>query len=119
MRLSARCGYPVDYFHDMSVNSNEDLEIERNDVRDLLRALVGPLPANANDLTTEGSLQNLVPLKLLVRLLIECDKSLSAAVDNRAPFDEVMIHAFSSLGTWIARSAISINAAHIHIYTHV
>lgn len=109
MRLAAGCAYPADYFNDWTLNSDEELEVERNDVRDLLRAFVAPLQGLTNDTTPQAQLNgapsanaspNLVPLRLLVRLLIECDQTLIASIEGRALFDEVVVHAFSSLGKW-------------------
>ena len=37
--LAERCAYPNDYFNDLSDNNNEELEMERNDVRDIIRAI--------------------------------------------------------------------------------
>jgi hypothetical protein len=106
MRLAARCGYPVGYFHNLDMDSDEDLEIERNDVRDLLRGLVGaPALAHSSSGTQSGNqspthdIRNLLSLKLLVRLLVECEQGLLATHDSRVVFEEVVAHAFSSLGT--------------------
>jgi hypothetical protein len=97
MGLAGGCGYPADYFDDVSLQNDEDLETERNDVRDLLRALVSP-PVSISVKTP----LNLIPLKLLLRLLFACDQSLRASVDSRVLLDEVFLHAFSSLGTLYA-----------------
>ena len=106
MKLAARCGYPVGYFDDLELESDEDLEIERNDVRDLLRTLVGAPSlaqsashAHSGDPTPTGGIQNVLSLKLLVRLLARCEQSLLATQDPRVVFEEVVAHAFSSLGT--------------------
>lgn len=37
--LAEQCAYPMDYFRDLREDNDEDLEIERNDVRDIVRAL--------------------------------------------------------------------------------
>jgi hypothetical protein len=105
MKLAARCGYPVGYFDNLEMNSDEELEIERNDVRDLLRTQVATpsLAPSAShiqsgDPSPTGSIRNLVSLKLLVRLLAQCEQSLLAIQDPRVVFEEVVAHAFSSLG---------------------
>ena len=40
-KLAAACFYPTDYFVDLRAESDEELEIHRNEVRDLFRALTG------------------------------------------------------------------------------
>ncbi|KAL7563844.1 hypothetical protein ACA910_019572 [Epithemia clementina (nom. ined.)] len=40
-RLASSCSYPVDYFVDLRAESSEELEIHRNEIRDLFRALTG------------------------------------------------------------------------------
>jgi hypothetical protein len=95
MGLASNCGYPEGYFNDLSLRSDEDLEIERNDVRDLLRALVGP-PFFSPDKIP----QHLVPLKILLRMLTECEHSVRSSLDSRALFAEVVVHAFSALGKY-------------------
>jgi hypothetical protein len=109
MKLAARCGYPVGYFHNLEMDSDEDLEIERNDVRDLLRGLVGvPALAHSSSDTKSGNqsptrgIRNVLSLKLLLRLLVECEQSLLATHDSRVVFEEVVAHAFSSLGTCVS-----------------
>jgi len=39
LSLSASCAYPLHYFDNLSENNDEDLEIERNDVRDVCRSV--------------------------------------------------------------------------------
>jgi hypothetical protein len=93
MGLAGGCGYPAGYFDDLGLQSDEDLEIERNEVRDLVRALVSP-PVSIPGKTP----LHLIPLKLLVRLLAACEQSVRASLDSRSLLNEVVLHAFSSLG---------------------
>ena len=37
--MSISCSYPTDYFRDLSIDNDEELEFERNDVRDVVRSV--------------------------------------------------------------------------------
>ena len=39
LALSNSCSYPDGYFLDLSIDSDGDLEVERNDVRDVVRSV--------------------------------------------------------------------------------
>jgi len=94
MRLASSCGYPAGYFDDLGADSDEDLEIERNDVRDLLRSLVAfPDADESNGVDRYG-----IPLGLLQKLLMECQQSLTSCTDREELFPEIVLHAFSALG---------------------
>lgn len=99
MGLASTCGYPAVYFDDLAANSDEDLEIERNDVRDLLRAVAG----SGESGSTFSPLSSGAPpigatLKLLLRLLQACEHSILSSRQHHQLFEETVIHAFSALG---------------------
>jgi len=89
MGCATACRYPVGYFDDPGANSDEDLEIERNDVRDLLRAVSDP---------GSSSEPISMALRLLLKLLQACEHSVLSSRDRHQLFDETVIHAFSALG---------------------
>jgi len=93
MGMASKCGYPSGYFENLAANSDEDLEIERNDVRDLLRAVTG---------SGGESCTNLMPpsmtLTLLRNLLQACEQSILTSRRSHKLFDETVLHAFSALG---------------------
>ena len=70
--LAEQCAYPPDYFVDLKMDNNEDLEIERNDVRDILRAV-----------TNVDSKVHLVPLQMIDYVLEFCNEKINIA-DNTA-----------------------------------
>ena len=98
LSLAGACGYPSDYFADLSAGSDEELEVERNAVRDLLRALAG---SNENGLVLDKQSHMPLPvsLKVLSQLLHQCDQAVSSARHQRQLVPETVVHAFSSLGT--------------------
>lgn len=84
--LAKRCGYPDGYFEALEDESDHDLEVERNDVRDLIRAVScsgeGGSTAKAENLTfpTELSIG-------VLRILLS-----EIGMDN-----ETSLHSFSAL----------------------
>ena len=99
MNLATQCGYPLDYFHDLAANNDEELEIERNDVRDILRTVSGcsmwegaPTPG-----TYPSSVH--VTSRILLRILHACSEAIqepNELIGNNL-FPETAVHAFSSL----------------------
>lgn len=95
MSLASACAYPVDYFDDLAGLSDEDLEVERNDVRDILRALTG---FQEKDGDCDATVSNEMSLQLLLKILQVCDQALDSARQKNEYFSESMVHAYSSLG---------------------
>lgn len=94
MNLATQCGYPEDYFNDLSENSDEDLEMERNDVRDVLRGISGH---SSGDKTSNPSGLH-VAFCVLVKLIEACAQPiLEVGTEGNHLFPECALHAFSAL----------------------
>ena len=89
LKLAGSCPYPANYFDDLTMSSDEDLEIERNDVRDLLRTVTE---------WRDSSPSRAFAMNLIERLLNECERSVVCCRNEGRLFEETAIHAFSSLG---------------------
>ena len=86
--LSDKCKYPQGYFLNLTENNDEDIEIERNDVRDLLRAVC--------TLEVTASQDPHVSLMILDHIVEHCVKGVSDhSIHNSLP-PETIIHALSA-----------------------
>jgi hypothetical protein len=89
--LAEKCTYPLNYFNDLTMDNDEELEIERNDVRDVVRSVT-----NVNK-----EIQK-VPLLLLDYVLQYCSErimnsSSSSSTSNGCKLSpEVAVHVLSS-----------------------
>jgi len=106
--LATSCGYPPNYFNNMAASSDEDLEIERNDVRDILRTVTG---SGEGGSTADAAVAHHGPLSVSIRILSQVLHSCHKAVVNGSNnnnntrggdagavlFPEAAAHAFSSL----------------------
>ena len=70
LNLALQCGYPGGFFNDMSQENDEDLENERNDVRDVLRT-ISSISTAANSGVASASL-SFASSSILLRLLQAC-----------------------------------------------
>jgi hypothetical protein len=97
MGLACGCGYPPGYFDDLSQYNDDDLENERNDVRDLLRTVSG-LPSldsrNTNHFSTTAMA---VGSSVLWNLVQACAAPIQVAADTQRLFPESSLHTFSAL----------------------
>jgi hypothetical protein len=92
MNLASRCGYPPKYFHNLGENNDEELESERNDVRDIIRTITG----GDGKCPSEASLQ--ITSQVLFRILHACAETIQAPSRTDKPlFPETALHAFSAL----------------------
>ena len=101
--LAFRCGYPRGFFDDLGQDNDEELESERNDVRDLLRTISG-IPNlvdghNSVSLIYVGS-------SILLRLMQACALPVREAVASNSLFPELALHTFSALAKPINSAAI-------------
>jgi hypothetical protein len=97
MSLASQCGYPPSYFDDLSSSNDDDLENERNDVRDILRTVSG-LPSIKVDTGSCFSLVGIVvSSNILLRLIEACRKPIEDAAASNVLFPETALHAFSAL----------------------
>lgn len=103
--LSERCKYPDGYFVDLSRNNDEDIEIERNDVRDLVRAVC------ALDLKASQSAH--ISLIIMDSILQYC---VSGALDqdqNQSIPSETSIHLLSATAKPLQYLIQMLNQGHV------
>lgn len=96
--LAEGCAYPDGYFDELGSNSDEDLEIERNDVRDLLRTLTMSGEGGSTAMADYASAPVNLPFQLLARLLAYCEASVTKASEHGRMVPEATAHMFSALG---------------------
>ena len=106
MGLAAMCCYPREYFEDLSADSDEELEVERNDVRDLLRCVTGSDESKQSTEQIKEPFQ--FSLRILFMLVKTCNQSISQAHSQNILCAETVVHAFSSLGTYSSFSRFMI-----------
>lgn len=105
MSLASVCGYPTGYFDHPDAPSDEELEIERNDVRDLLRTVTGS-GDSGSDATAASSQKPIdVCLHILSRIVLACGEAVSSAREQQQLFPETAAHAFSSLAKSLNHAA--------------
>ena len=94
INLASVCNYPTTYFDHLCAESDHDLEIERNDVRDLLRTVSGC----TNESTVGFSdYPSDVSIQILSRLVASCKDSIFNTQQRQGVLSETVIHAFSAL----------------------
>lgn len=89
--LANACGYPDGYFDCLSENSDEDTEIERNDIRDVVRTVCG-LDFESLGVNKESS-----SLLILERTIIACHSSVRDAASSGHLPRETAVHILSAL----------------------
>lgn len=95
MNLASQCGYPGDYFKDLRENNDEELEMERNDVRDVLRGVSGHSSSRNCQSNPSGTQ---VAFCVLVKLLEACAQPIvELGNGGKQLFPESALHAFSAL----------------------
>ena len=92
--LSEKCAYPCGYFENLAANNVEDLEVERNDVRDLLRAVCGFDHA-----------ETYISLTILDRIVQYFHESLSSHSSQSGLPSETIIHGLSAVAKPLQRLA--------------
>lgn len=108
MTLASSCGYPEGYFDHLDANSDEDLEIERNDIRDLLRTIT-----TSGDVEFSNALHQrhedgplLICIQILTLILSACQDAIASAQQRQEQqqdlriqllLPETIVHAFSAL----------------------
>ena len=91
LSLSASCAYPVNYFDNLHENNDEDLEIERNDVRDVCRSVCSLESGNY------GNEQHKSPsVMILNRIVSACYGAIKDTGPTVLP-SEAVVHALSAL----------------------
>jgi hypothetical protein len=97
MKLASVCEYPAHYFDHLSAESDQDLEIERNDVRDLLRTVGGSVEGGSTVDTGSTDYPLEVTTRILAKLLDACNEAVVSARQRQELCSEAAVHAFSSL----------------------
>lgn len=100
MTLASACGYPPGYFDNCNIDSDEELESERNDVRDILRSVSG-----SDDVESfrgkEKFALTMPSLLILQNVLNTCAEACSRGHvntdSNRELPPETAVHALSAL----------------------
>ena len=89
-RLAEGCVYPTNYFKALALPSDHDLEVERNDMRDLIRTIAGSGEGGSTSNTTAEDSRYPIrfSLDVLSEFLVAC---------TSAPLSEAVAHVFSSL----------------------
>mmetsp|Transcript_30193 Transcript_30193/g.46055 ORF Transcript_30193/g.46055 Transcript_30193/m.46055 type:complete len:1307 (-) Transcript_30193:228-4148(-) len=90
MKLATSCRYPSHYFDHMTIDSDEELEVERNDIRDVLRAISG------GEVTYSGP-PSKSSLQVLHYIVQACTKSILEDVDSAGLPHETAVHALTAL----------------------
>ncbi len=105
MNLALQCGYPSGFFDDLALDNDEDLESERNDVRDTLRTISG-IPLTANERNGVGAVfLSFTTSSVLLQLLQACAQPVREAASSNSLFSEPALHAFSALAKPINTAA--------------
>ena len=97
MNLAVNCAYPSGYFDDLTENNDDELENERNDVRDVLRT-VSSIPSSSDSNNQMSASVVNIAGSTLQRLLQACrDSILDTTSEIENAFPEPALHAFSAL----------------------
>ena len=100
--LSRKCAYPIGYFANLAEDNDEDLEVERNDVRDLLREVCS-LDNNANHIS----------MIILERIVQYCAESVADEISQGLLPSEAIIHTLSSPAKSLQRLASTFHDDHM------
>ncbi|KAL3923871.1 MAG: hypothetical protein SGILL_001395 [Bacillariaceae sp.] len=112
MNLASRCRYPDGFFSDLGRNNVEELEIERNDVRDVLRTVAAMPPVKSNLQLSEVSAGVVICSSVLQQLLDLCVVAVREAMTTDTLVSEAVLHAFSALAKPINLAALSYSRHH-------
>jgi hypothetical protein len=97
MSLASTCGYPTDYFVDLGAVSDDELEVYRNDIRDLLRAVAGTGDSSSTSNVDSSTEPVALTSAVLSKLLQMCFDAASSAHHRNELAPETAIHALSAL----------------------
>ena len=95
INLASACDFPTHYFEYLCTESDADLEIERNDVRDLLRTVSGWTNESSRGGTTDYPSN--ISIRILSHLIDSCKDSIVNAQQRQGIIPETVVHAFSAL----------------------
>jgi hypothetical protein len=94
MRLATSCAYPSDYFDFLDQDNDEEIEMDRNEVRDLMRAISGADNLQSNGDDTNMGLPMDVSMRMLDKMVQSCANACAA---NPSIPPETAVHALSAL----------------------
>lgn len=89
LALAASCGYPQGYFDCLSEDNDEELEIERNDIRDVARSVCSLDSADIS--------MNSPSILILQRIVSACDTAIQEAIASDHLPNETVVHILSAL----------------------
>jgi len=89
LSLAASCGYPQGYFDCLSEDNEEELEIERNDIRDVARSVCSLDSADIS--------MNSPSILILQRIVSACNTAIQEAITSDHLPNETVVHILSSL----------------------
>jgi len=89
LSLAASCGYPQGYFDCLSEDNDEELEIERNDIRDVARSVCSLDSADIS--------MNSPSILILQRIVSACDTAIQEAIASDHLPNETVVHILSAL----------------------
>lgn len=92
MALAVSCGYPEGYFDNLKEDNDEELEIERNDVRDVARSVSSLDSGNFGDNEHKSP-----SLLILERIVSACNNSILQSVSHCPLPPETAVHTLSAL----------------------
>lgn len=90
LSLATSCGYPPTYFDHPSANNDDEIEIERNDIRDVARAVCS---LDKNDFIIDTSPSILI----LERMIGACSAAIYEAMSMNSLPPETAVHILSAL----------------------
>lgn len=90
MHLATSCAYPPDYFDYLSHDNDDEIEIERNDVRDVLRTVSGGEDVYSGP-------PRAFSLRVLDGIVRSCTESIMYQHDSNGLPHESAVHALSAL----------------------
>ena len=89
LSLAASCGYPQGYFDCLSEDNDEELEIERNDIRDVARCVCSLDSADIS--------MNSPSILILQRIVSACGTAIQEAIASDHLPNETVVHILSAL----------------------
>jgi hypothetical protein len=95
--LALGCRYPDRYFEDLGKTNDDDLENERNDVRDLLRTVAAIPSLDAPTVGVSSSVAISLGASVLLNIMKSCALPIQEAAHAERLFPEFSLHIFSAL----------------------
>jgi len=97
MSLATSCPYPEGYFNEMGAESDEDLEVERNEVRELIRVIASSERGGSTAVADVSRVPFDATVQILGRILHSCLEAIQKSEEGSCLFPETAVHCFSAL----------------------